>query len=391
MSRPAFLAPARSHRVPAHARVGGCTAMAHCGTVAPARRPRRRRVLAGRRPASAARRKRHVGPGIAPRHRPRRHQDRDRRARRGTDASVLRRRIADAAGRLRRDARGGRRRWSRDVERELGATRHASASARRARSRARPASCAARTRSASTASRSGATSSARSGARCASPTTPTASRCPRRPTARRRGAAVVFGVILGTGVGARHRRARPGARRAQRDRRRMGPQPAAVAARRRAAGPGLLLRPRRLHRDLAVRSRHRARPPARRPASALDAHDIVGARRRAATPRASATLARYEDRLARALAHVINLLDPDVIVLGGGMSNIDRLYANVPRAVGPRGCSPTASTRGSCATGTATPAACAAPRGCGGAAADRIARAARGPQSVSCIAAAQAM
>jgi fructokinase len=44
-----------------------------------------------------------------------------------------------------------------------------------------------------------------------------------------------------------------------------------------------------------------------------------------------ATLARYEDRLARALSHVINLLDPDVIVLGGGMSNMARLYDNVPR------------------------------------------------------------
>jgi fructokinase len=43
------------------------------------------------------------------------------------------------------------------------------------------------------------------------------------------------------------------------------------------------------------------------------------------------TLARYEDRLARSLAHVINILDPDVIVLGGGMSNIGRLYENVPR------------------------------------------------------------
>ena len=47
-----------------------------------------------------------------------------------------------------------------------------------------------------------------------------------------------------------------------------------------------------------------------------------------------ATLARYEERFARALAHVINLLDPDVIVLGGGLSNIDRLYANVPRQWG---------------------------------------------------------
>jgi len=45
-------------------------------------------------------------------------------------------------------------------------------------------------------------------------------------------------------------------------------------------------------------------------------------------------LARYEERLARALAHVINILDPDVIVLGGGMSNVDRLYANVPKLWG---------------------------------------------------------
>ena len=43
------------------------------------------------------------------------------------------------------------------------------------------------------------------------------------------------------------------------------------------------------------------------------------------------TLSRYEHRMARALAGVINVLDPDVIVLGGGMSNIERLYENVPR------------------------------------------------------------
>lgn len=44
-----------------------------------------------------------------------------------------------------------------------------------------------------------------------------------------------------------------------------------------------------------------------------------------------AAMERYEDRLARGLAQVINVLDPDVIVLGGGLSNIERLYANVPR------------------------------------------------------------
>jgi fructokinase len=45
---------------------------------------------------------------------------------------------------------------------------------------------------------------------------------------------------------------------------------------------------------------------------------------------AAAALERYESRMARALAAIINVLDPDVIVLGGGMSNIERLYANVP-------------------------------------------------------------
>jgi fructokinase len=49
---------------------------------------------------------------------------------------------------------------------------------------------------------------------------------------------------------------------------------------------------------------------------------------------AEASLARYEDRLARALAAVINLLDPDVIVLGGGLSGIARLYEAVPRRWG---------------------------------------------------------
>jgi len=46
------------------------------------------------------------------------------------------------------------------------------------------------------------------------------------------------------------------------------------------------------------------------------------------------SLQTYENRLARSLAHVINILDPDVIVLGGGMSNIERLYANVPKLWG---------------------------------------------------------
>jgi predicted NBD/HSP70 family sugar kinase len=61
--------------------------------------------------------------------------------------------------------------------------------------------------------------------------------------------------------------------------------------------------------------------------------DIV-AQAGAGDAQAQDSLARYEDRLARALAHVINLLDPDVIVLGGGMSNTAQLYASVPKLWG---------------------------------------------------------
>ncbi|MDZ7279268.1 fructokinase [Pantoea eucrina] len=47
-------------------------------------------------------------------------------------------------------------------------------------------------------------------------------------------------------------------------------------------------------------------------------------------PVAELAMSRYETRLAKSLAQVVNLLDPDVIVLGGGMSNNDRLYHTVP-------------------------------------------------------------
>ena len=46
---------------------------------------------------------------------------------------------------------------------------------------------------------------------------------------------------------------------------------------------------------------------------------------------AAATVARFEDRLARGLATAINLLDPDVIVVGGGLSQVDHIYSAVPR------------------------------------------------------------
>ncbi len=47
-------------------------------------------------------------------------------------------------------------------------------------------------------------------------------------------------------------------------------------------------------------------------------------------PAAIATLSRYEHRMARALAGIINVLDPEVIVLGGGLSKLTRLYERAP-------------------------------------------------------------
>lgn len=55
----------------------------------------------------------------------------------------------------------------------------------------------------------------------------------------------------------------------------------------------------------------------------------------AGDPLAAAVFQSYEARLGRALASVINLLDPDVIVLGGGLSRIERLYRTLPAACGP--------------------------------------------------------
>ncbi len=56
-------------------------------------------------------------------------------------------------------------------------------------------------------------------------------------------------------------------------------------------------------------------------------------------------MARYEDRLARALASIINVLDPGVIVLGGGVSNVARLYRNVPELLSPHVFSDTVRTK----------------------------------------------
>ena len=64
--------------------------------------------------------------------------------------------------------------------------------------------------------------------------------------------------------------------------------------------------------------------------SPVSSEEIIAA---AATGDLSGTtmLDTYQDQMARALAHVINILDPHVIVLGGGMSNIDSIYREVPK------------------------------------------------------------
>ncbi len=64
----------------------------------------------------------------------------------------------------------------------------------------------------------------------------------------------------------------------------------------------------------------------------LDGAAIIAAAR-AGEPEATANLDRYVDRLGRALASLCNILDPDAIVLGGGMSNVDELYERLPEVV----------------------------------------------------------
>lgn len=73
---------------------------------------------------------------------------------------------------------------------------------------------------------------------------------------------------------------------------------------------------------------------ARATGETLDPPEIA-ARAEAGDPAAVATLERHLGRLARALAGVVNLLDPDLIVLGGGLSNLDHLHHRLPGAMRP--------------------------------------------------------
>lgn len=156
-------------------------------------------------------------------------------------------------------------------------------------------------------------------------------------------AEVVFGVIIGTGVGAgvvvrRHPLVGPNAIAGEwghnplpwpRDEERPGPTcycGKSGCVETFLSGPSM------------------ARDHAAVTGQTLDTRAIVE-RAAAGDAACDATLARYEERLARGLAHVINVLDPDAIVLGGGMSNIQRLYRNVPRLWGRYVFSDTVATR----------------------------------------------
>jgi fructokinase len=148
-----------------------------------------------------------------------------------------------------------------------------------------------------------------------------------------RDAETVFGVILGTGVGGGivHRRrllSGPNAIAGEwghnplpwpMDEERPGPDcycGRSGCIETFVSGPGL-------ERDYAAKS------GAARPAAEIVAVAAEG------DEQADAALQRYEGRLARALASVINVVDPHVIVLGGGLSQISRLYENVPAMWGP--------------------------------------------------------
>lgn len=70
----------------------------------------------------------------------------------------------------------------------------------------------------------------------------------------------------------------------------------------------------------------------RRTGERLHGHEIVDLAR-AGDPAAQATLDDYFDRLARGMAMIVNILDPDGFVLGGGMSNIPEIYERVPKLI----------------------------------------------------------
>ncbi len=157
------------------------------------------------------------------------------------------------------------------------------------------------------------------------------------------GAEVVFGVIIGTGTGAGivvHGRVLTGPNAIAGE---WGHNPLPWAADDERPGPACYCG-RQGCMETWVSGPGLQRDHARVAGESLDARDIAS---RAMTGDAACrdSLERYAGRLARGLAHVINVLDPDVIVLGGGMSNIDYLYRRVPELWGEWVFSDTVNTR----------------------------------------------
>ena len=146
------------------------------------------------------------------------------------------------------------------------------------------------------------------------------------------GAEVVFGAILGTGVGGGivvQGRVLKGANAIAGE---WGHNPLPAAHGAEQPGPACYCG-RRACIETFLSGPALKRDYERITGEAVEPREIV-ARAERGESAAEATLARYEDRLARGLGSIINVLDPAVIVLGGGLSKIARLYERVPRLWG---------------------------------------------------------
>jgi fructokinase len=157
------------------------------------------------------------------------------------------------------------------------------------------------------------------------------------------GADGVFGVIIGTGTGGGvviHRQLLVGANAVSGE---WGHNPLPAARASESPGPACYCG-RRGCIETFLSGPGLARDYAESGGASVTAQEVA-ARAAAGEAIADAALSRYEERMARALASVINVLDPDVIVLGGGLSNIDRLYERVPRLWSPHIFSDSVTTR----------------------------------------------
>jgi fructokinase len=145
------------------------------------------------------------------------------------------------------------------------------------------------------------------------------------------GAAVVFGVILGTGCGGgivAHGQVLRGRNRIAGE---WGHTPLPWPTEEERPGPLCWCGHHNCLETLV------AGPALARDCDGPEAHDAssLPARAAAGETRAIEALARHADRLARGLAVIVNVLDPDVIVLGGGLSNMAHLYEELPRRMHP--------------------------------------------------------